>query len=297
MIDPLSDRRREGFRLCRRAEGVPAGHERHQEACLAVHDDFGHPAHGARHDRDGAGHRLDVDQPKGLIYRRADEHAGMADYLHERGPRHHLFDPEDPLAALRQLGHLRSHLPFDLGRVGGPHAKHDLGGRVEEPGSFEEVRDALLAGHPPHEEHVGEMRVNVLALEASGLRVREELVGVDAVMDDLHPGGVHRRVHPQDVVAHGPGHCDHRVGALDRCALHPAGQAVTSAELLGLPGPERLEAVRGHHMRHTVEDVRQVPGKVGIPSMAVDQVGGRDISGHAEIGRQRPESRPFPVFS
>ena len=73
----------------------------------------------------------------------------MADDLHESGPGHHLFDPEDPLAHLRERRHLRSHLPFDLGGVSGTDAKHDLGCRVEEPGSVQEVRDALLAGHTP----------------------------------------------------------------------------------------------------------------------------------------------------
>ena len=50
-------------------------------------------------------------------------------------------------------------------------------------------------------------------------------------------------------------------------------------------------------MRHAVEDVSQVPGKVCVPSVAVDQVSGRDIGGYAEIGGQRAKSRPFPVFT
>ena len=130
------------------------------------------------------------------------------------------------------------------------------------------------------------MRVNILALEASRRRVREELVGVDAVVDHVHFRRVDRRVHPQDVVTHGPGHCDHGVGALDGRALHPAGQPVAGAELLRLPGAQRLEAVGRHHVGHVVEDVRQVAGEVGVPGVAVDQVGGRDIGGHAEVGRQ-----------
>ena len=88
--------------------------------------------------------------------------------------------------------------------------------------------------------------------------VREELVRVDAVVDHLHLAGVDRRVNPQDVVAHGLGHRDHCVGALDGSALHPAGQPVAGPELLGLPRAQRLEAVRGHHVGQVVKDVRQV---------------------------------------
>ena len=68
----------------------------------------------------------------------------------------------------------------------------------------------------------GSPRVKAMALETSRAGVGEELVGVDAVVDNLHPCGVDGRVDAQDVVADGPADGDHGIGALDGGALDPA---------------------------------------------------------------------------
>ena len=55
----------------------------------------------------------------------------------------------------------------------------------------------------------------------------------------------------------------------------PGRERVAAAELLGLPRPQRLQAVRGHHVRHAVQQLGDVPGEVGVPGVGVHQVGAR----------------------
>jgi len=47
---------------------------------------------------------------------------------------------------------------------------------------------------------------------------------------------------------------------------------VATAELVCLPGPVRLQRVRGHHVRHVVQHRAQVPGEVGVPGVGVQDV-------------------------
>src|SRR6185295_1957138 len=51
---------------------------RHEDTGLAVDDHVGDAADTARHDRGATGHRLEVDEPEGLVHRRTDEEARVA---------------------------------------------------------------------------------------------------------------------------------------------------------------------------------------------------------------------------
>ena len=122
---------------------------------------------------------------------------------------------------------------------------------------------------------------------------------VDAVVDHAHLGGVERRVAAQDVGAHALAHRDDRRRALVRGLLDPARHRVPAAELLGLPRPQRLEAVRGDDVRDAVQQRREVPGEVRVPGVAVHDVGAGDIRHDLEIraeglhrARSRPRARP-----
>ena len=107
-------------------------------------------------------------------------------------------------------------------------------------------------------------------------------------MDDLDPVGVDRGVGPQDVLAHAGAHGDHGVGGLVGGALDPGRDAVAAAELLGLPRPHRLEAVRGEDVRDVAHEAREVAAHVGVPRVRVHEVGslagGREAEVDAEGG-------------
>ena len=117
------------------------------------------------------------------------------------------------------------------------------------------------------------------------------LLGVDAVVDDLHALGVERRVARQHVAAHPLRDGDDRVGGLERGLLAPARQRVAAAELLGLPRPQRLEAVDGRDVRHVVHELREMAAEVRVPGVAVDDVGALGARGHREVDRHRAQRR------
>lgn len=78
----------------------------------------------------------------------------------------------------------------------------------------QQVGQALLPGDPADEQDVRSARVDPVASQDAGLRIRVVLVGVDAVGDDLDPGRIDPRVTGQDVLTHGSGHRDQGVGVL-----------------------------------------------------------------------------------
>ena len=84
---------------------------------------------------------------------------------------------------------------------------------------------------------------------------------------------------------------DDRVGRLERGALDPAGDAVAAAELLGLPGAQRLEAVGGHDVRDAVQELGEMAGAVRVPGVRVHEVGSGDILGHLQVDAERRERR------
>ena len=57
---------------------------------------------------------------------------------------------------------------------------------------------------------------------------------------------------------------------------------VAVAELLDLPRPQRLERVDGEHERHVPQPARDQAGHVGVPGVAVDDVGVDRVLGHRE---------------
>ena len=80
----------------------------------------------------------------------------------------------------------------------------------------EQVGDALLPGDPADEDHDRTVRVDAEfgqhRLVVGGHGVPD--LGVDAVVDHVHPAGVERRVGVQDVAAHAGAHRDDGVGRL-----------------------------------------------------------------------------------
>ena len=81
------------------------------------------------------------------------------------------------------------------------------------------------------------------------------------------------------------------VGALERGLLDPARDAVAAAELLGLPRPQRLEAVRGDDVRDAVQQLGEVAGAVRVPGVRVHEVGARDVLRHLQVDAERRERR------
>ncbi len=118
---------------------------------------------------------------------------------------------------------------------------------------------------------------------------------VDPVVDHHDVVGVQRRVAAQDVLAHARAHRDDPRGALVGGLLGPGRQRVATTELLGLPRPQRLQAVRADDVRHVVQQTRQVPGHVRVPGVGVHQVGPRavlrDLQVHPERGQGRVRAR------
>ena len=146
-------------------------------------------------------------------------------------------------------------LPVDLRGVRGARAQHDLGGRVDVADGAQQMGHALLAGDAADEQDVRAVGVDADAVEDVRAVVGAVQGGVDAVVHDVHLGRVEGRIAGEDVLAHGAGDGDHGVGGLDRGALGPARQGVAAAELLGLPGAQRLQGVGGHHVRDAVQQL------------------------------------------
>ncbi len=48
-------------------------------------------------------------------------------------------------------------------------------------------------------------------------------------------------------------------------------------------GPQRLQAVRGDHVRHPVQEFGQVAGEVRVPGVAVHQVGAGAAGGDRQV--------------
>ena len=68
-------------------------------------------------------------------------------------------------------------------------------------------------------------------------------------------------------------------------ALAEAGQGVAAAQLLRLPRSHRLQAVAGDDVGDAVEQLGQVAAEVGVPGVAVDQVGPGHAGGHEQVDR------------
>ena len=103
----------------------------------------------------------------------------------------------------------------------------------------------------------------------------------------MHLFGIERRVAAQDVRTHTAAHSDHRGGGLVRRLLDPAGDGIPAAELLRLPGAQRLQAVRRDDVRDAVQQRRRVAREIGVPGVGVHDIRARDIPDDLEIHAHR----------
>ena len=96
-----------------------------------------------------------------------------------------------------------------------------------------------------------------MPLEDVGARVRAVELGVDAVVDHVHPRRVERRVGRRGRPRRIPALTAMTASArLVRGPLGPRREPVAAAELLGLPRPLRLQRVGGDHVRDVVQQLR-----------------------------------------
>ncbi len=206
---------------------------------------------------------------------------------HQLLARQHRLDPDHAAAPGLQLGDRVGHLLPLTGGVGGARAEHqaDLGRHLLRRG--QQVHHALLAGDPADEQ--GERPVGVDAEPADDVGVVDRAVGlgVHAVADDVHPRRIEVGVGVEDVGAHPVADGDDRVRGQVRRPLHPRGEPVAAAELVGLPRAAGLERVGRHDVRGAVHERGQQPGGVGVPGVAVHQVGLAECGGDLDVDTDR----------
>jgi hypothetical protein len=153
------------------------------------------------------------------------------------------------------------------------------------------VRDPLLPGDPADEHDVRAGRVDAGGLDQVGAGVRAVLLGVDPVAHHVDPVRVEERVGGQDLIAHLRRHRDDRVRLPVRGLLGPRGHPVSAAELLGLPGPARLQRVRRHHVRHPLQGRGELAGQVRIPGVRVDHVDLAEVADDLQVDGERGKGR------
>jgi hypothetical protein len=124
-----------------------------------------------------------------------------------------------------------------------------------------------------------------------GAVIRRVLLSVDAVVHHDDALRINRRIGRAQVPCHAGGHRDDRVGGFDGRALAPGGQRIAAAELLRFPGPQRLEAVGGDDVRHSVQEFGQVAGEVRVPGVAVHQVGAGASGGDRHVDPDGAQGR------
>jgi hypothetical protein len=149
---------------------------------------------------------------------------------------------------------------------------------------LDQVEDALLLRDPADEQHVGLGDAVLLERRLVG-RLHVD-VRVDPVVDDddLLRIGV---VVLEDVVAHEVRHRDHAVGRLDDGLLDPRGDVVARAELVALPGAERLHGVERHDERDLVQHADPHRAHVRVPRVRVDHVRVDVVPRRGESDRER----------
>ncbi len=161
--------------------------------------------------------------------------------------------------------------------------------RVHLQGRGEQERQTLLARDPAVEECERPRRVDAEATECLFRPPRSVYLRVDAVVDHVDTLWFHGGIAVEDVAAHSVGDGDHGVRTLHAGPFTEERKRVAAAELLRLPGPQRLEAVDGHDMRDRPHELGQVPTEVRVPRVAVHEVDPLDGRRHREIDRHRLE--------
>jgi hypothetical protein len=274
--------------------------DRHEPAGLAVDDHLGDPACRRPDDRCAAGHGLQVDDSERLVDGRADEDGRVREQLPQLVPGHDTVDPDDSRARGLQLLDQTGDLGHDLRGVRRPGAQHELDVLRQRGGGTQQVRQPLLPGDAADEDDAGSLRVDPEARHVVGAVVRIPLLGVDAVVDHVHLVGVQLGVAAQDVAAHAVADGDDGGRPLVCGAFGERRQGVSPAELLGLPRPQRLEAVRSDDVRHLVEQTGHVTGEVGVPGVRMDQVDPvhpalpSGVASHAQVHTERLQGSVLP---
>ena len=207
----------------------------HEVAGLVVDNDLRDATDHGADDRGLAGHRFKVDDAEGLVDRRAAKHGGTRVELDDVGLVDHLIDPVDALAGLAGFGHGGFHLGGDLFGVGCTGAEHDVVALVHIFDRFDEVDNTLLASDTADEEDerfvVGDVKLIQNRARVDGV----VLLGVDAIVDDMHLIGGDVEV-LQDVRLGALRDCDDGIRHFQCSLFDPAAEIVTAGELLALPG-------------------------------------------------------------
>ena len=133
----------------------------------------------------------------------------------------------------------------------------------------------------PHEQHERLCGIYAAAGERVGGGGLAVLLKIDAVVDHgyLRGGDVEEAQH---VVAGFLGNGDDGVGVFDASALHPAAEMVGVAELLDLPGAQRLERVDGEDEGRAPELLGEKAAHIGVPGVAMHHVGVERVLRHRE---------------
>ncbi len=88
----------------------------------------------------------------------------------------------------------------------------------------------------------------------------------------MDAGGVDFGIGLEDVGLGAVGDGDDGVGVEDGGALHPGAEGITGAKLLGLPGAQRFERVRGENEGNVVELFGEEARHRDVPGVRVDDV-------------------------
>ncbi len=292
----ISHRFLEGARIERRSRAVLHLLDRNEVASLSVDDHVGDAAGRSADDGQAQGHGLEIHDAKGLVHRRRNEDLRRGQDRRHLGLREHLGDEDDTGATRTQLGDEALDLGRNLGGVRSAGAQHELDVIGQELGGTQEVRQALLTGDATDEHNRATRRVDTVLGENAGAQFLARLtlggvplVQVDAVVDDVHALGINTGVAAQNIVTHAVRDGHNRACCLIGGLLHVGGQAVATAELLSLPRTQRLKRVRRDHVRDIAKKRRNVPSKVCVPGVGVDQVRTLARSGNLEVDTERTQ--------
>ena len=159
----------------------------------------------------------------------------------------------------------------------------------------DEMSDALLARDAPDERDDGTRRVDSQAHQCRLLVVRlfDRIPQrrVDSVAHHVNSLRIQPRVGVHHVGAHARTHRDDGIGVLDGVAFRPTRHLIATAELLGLPGPQRFEGVGGQDVWNVVQASGEMPGGTGVPGVRVRDVGACRSLRHPKIRREHRQRR------
>ena len=294
----ISHRFLKGARIKRGSRAILLLFDRHEVAGLSVDNHVGNAAGCGTDDGQTESHRLQVHNTEGFVDGRSNEHLSRGQDRCHLGLREHLGNEDDAGASGTQVGDEALNLGSNFRGIGGASAQDQLDVLRQELGGAQEVRQALLTGNTADEDDRATRRVNTVLGEHAGTQFlscfafgRVPLVQVNAVVDDVHSVGINAGVAAQDIVAHTVRHRDNRAGGLIGGCLHIGRQAVTTAELLSLPGAQRLERVGGDDMGDVAQQRGHVASEVRVPRVRVDEVRPLTCRGDLEVYAQGAQGR------